>query len=443
MKLPIILRNDKGKIGRGFLTVEIMIAFSIFTLFTISTFTLISSIQNMKIWSIKELIKLKNSVQIMDDFIDNSVLSSDLNVSMYGNDSFKIGIEPFNIIHSDLINSWGRDTCFPRINFDQKKIQYFDKGIDLGIGNISTDLEVRNNIIYLTTDSATASKPDLYIINAENPSNPIIISSLNTGPGLRAIEVAGPYAYVANSGTTAQLQIIDIHNRSSPMLVSKFRLPLPQASTSPTIGNSIFYNKGFIYLGTMKWDGPEFNIIDVSNPLFPILVGNSETNTLINDIYIRENRAYLATSDMGQMRVLDISNKGNPILLFTFSPNGWQTQEGKTIDLFENRLNLGRTVGGFNVKANHEIFTFATSSVFTSYFSQDIPGGVYGILSRPPNIFLLTHFSTHEFQVWDSDLKNKIYDFPLGNMSLKMICDQSSIFFATGNEKGISIIKLN
>ncbi len=193
----------------------------------------------------------------------------------------------------------------------------------------------------------------------------------------------------------------------------------------------------------MKWDGPEFNIIDVSNPLSPILVGSFETNTLINDIYIRENRAYLATSDIGQMRILDISNKNNPILLFTFSPSGWQTQEGRTIDLFENRLNLGRTVGGFNVKANHEIFTFATSSVFTSYFSQDIPGGVYGILSRFPNIFLLTHSSNHEFQVWDSDLKNKIYDFPLGNMPMKMVCDQSSFFFATGNEKGISIIKLN
>ena len=70
---------------------------------------------------------------------------------------------------------------------------------------------------------ATALKPDFYIINAENPSNPTIISSLNTGPGLNAIEVAGPYVYVANSGTTAQLQIIDIHDRNTPILISKFK----------------------------------------------------------------------------------------------------------------------------------------------------------------------------------------------------------------------------
>lgn len=419
-----------------------MMAFSLFTLFAISIFTWNLSIQKIKIWSSQELIKLKNAVHLMDNFINNSIISPDLNIFKYGNDSHSISIEPFEIIKSDLIGSWGRDSCMPRLYFDQSKIQYSNRGVDLGSGNKSTDLEVRNNIIYLTADSPYASSPDFYIIDAVDRLNPIIISSLNTGPGLNSLEIAGPYSYVANSGTTAQLQIIDLHDRTTPLLISKFKLPLPQASTTPPFGVSIFFSRGFIYLGTTKWDGNEFNIIDVTNPHAPFLVGSFETNTLVNDIYIEDDIAYLATSDARQMRILDISDKTNPRLLDSFSSSGWQTQEGKVLNLFENILNLGRTVGGFNVKTNHEIFTFSTSTIISNYISKDIPGGVYGILSRPPNMFLLTHSIQHEFQVWSSNLENEIYNLSLGVMPIKMTCDWSSLFFATGDQKGISIIDL-
>ncbi len=450
MKLPITSIINISKIpartnftnNSGFLIVEIMIAFSLFTLFTISTFTLISSIQNLKIWSSRELIKLKDSAYIMDNFIRNRIFLPDIHIFMYGNDSFLIQNEPFTITYSDLLNAWGGNNCSPRIHFNPARMEYFSQGINLGVGNVSTDLEVRNNIVYLTANSATVSKPDFYIIDAKNASNPIIMASINTGPGLNALEIAGPYVYVANAGTTAQLQIIDIHNRNAPTLISQFKLPLPEASTSPPIGTSIFYNKGFVYLGTTKWNGQEFSIIDVNDPRAPYLVGSFETNTLINDIFFRENRAYIATSDIGQMRVLDISDKSSPQLLFSFSPSGWQTQEGKILDFFENSLGLGRTVGGFNVKTNHEAFIFAKSSIFTDYSSQDIPGGIYGMLLRQPNVFLLTHSLLHEFQVWDFNMKNKIFDLSLGTMPVKMICDWSTLFFATGDQKAISILKL-
>ena len=432
MRLPTTsITSYKNNLG--FLTVEIIIAFSLFILFTISTFALDSSIRQLKTWSVNRLAYIKES-------------SEKLNIStttlMYGNDSTIISSGPFSITTSDFANAWGQSSCSPRITFDKNKTALYTSGISLGTGNKSTDVEVRNSIVYVTADSSTQSQSDFFIIDATIPTSTKIVSSLNTGPGLSAITVAGQYAFVANTSSLSQMQAINMSNRSSPSIVAELKLPLPEASTTPTQGKSVFYRNGFIYLGTAKWDGPEFYIIDVSNPVNPIIVGNFETSTLVNDIYVVGNTAYLATSDEYQLRVLDVSNKNYPQLTYTSSPTGWQTQEGKVLDYFEKTLLFGRTVGGFNVTANHEAFIFSSTSPQNVAHSKDIPGGIYGILYRDPHIFLLTHSANAEFQVFDDSLRNKIFSKALSSTPVAMACDWSTLYFATGDSGGLSILQL-
>ncbi|HEY9583758.1 MAG TPA: hypothetical protein VJI66_02240 [Candidatus Paceibacterota bacterium] len=398
MKSQIILQN------RGFLTTEIMLAFSLMTIFTISTFTLLFSTQELKMWSLNELERLES--------------------------------EPLVYAYSDYIEDFGRNSCLDKIDFDEDKIKYFPDGLSIGLSNKSSDIEVRNGIIYLTADATSLSPHDFFIIDSRDMS---IISSINTGPGVSAIEVAGPYVFLAESSTINQLQILDIHDRRAPRLISEIKLPLPTATTTAPFATSIFYSKGFIYLGTEKWDGAEFSVIDVSDVHDPTVVGSLETGTLINDIYVSGNTAYLAGSDNKQMRIVDISDKSQPVLIDSFSPSGWQTQEGKVLDYFQGAIGLGRTVGGFNVEGNHEAFVFFKSS---EIFSRDVPGGVYGMLLRDNNIFLLTHDLQNEFQVFDKNLDNKIFELPLGQSPVKMACDGSNLFFATGGNTGVSILKL-
>ena len=439
MKLPIISQNRifkssrVFKSNRGFLIVEIMLAFSLFILFTISMLTLYSSMHRLKIWSLKELDKMKNLVMKIDNKID-------LNSTRYGNNTYLLNNELFRISQSDYINSWGRDSCNPRLVFDKNKYKYFSNGIDIEISNSSTDIEVRNDIVYLTADSSISSKKDLYIIDAKDSKNLNVISSMNTGPGVSAIEVAGPYIFLAQISTINQMQVIDIHDRLNPKLISQLKLPLPTATTTAPFASSIFYSNNYVFLGTEKWNGAEFSIISVLDIYNPVVVGVFETNTLINDIYIYDQKAYLATSDEKQMRVLDISDKSNPRLIDSFSSSGWQTQQGKVIDYFEENIGLGRTVGGFNVKTNHESFLFSSTSLISS---KDITTGVYGMLIRLSNIFLLTHNLDHEFQILDHKLKDIIFDIPLFNNPVRMVCDKDSIFFATGDSKGLSILNLN
>ena len=126
MKSQIILQN------RGFLTAEIMLAFSLMTIFTISTFTLMSSVGELKVWSLNELERLES--------------------------------EPSIITYSDYILDFGRNSCSVKIDFDEDKINYFPEGSSIGVSNKSSDIEVRNGIIYLTADATSLSPQDFFII---------------------------------------------------------------------------------------------------------------------------------------------------------------------------------------------------------------------------------------------------------------------------------------
>lgn len=437
MKSQTIFQNNiRISPSKGFVIVEIMIAFSVFIFFTVSTFSLVSSMNALRIWSIKELDRME---KLVSDF-NNGAYE---NVIRYGNDSFINSNALFSLSKSDYIKAWGRNTCDRNLNFDKEKIKYFDKGIDVASSNPSTDLEVRSGIVYLTTDSNTASYPDFYIVDTKDASSPKIMSSINTGPGLSAVEVAGPYAFVAQASTINQIQILDIHDRTKPSIISQLRIPAPTPTTTLPFAKSIFYSKGYIFVGTSKWDGSEFSIIDVSNIKTPVPVGQFETGTLVNDIYVENNKAYLASSDEKQLRVLDVNDKQHPFLLDTFSPTGWQTQEGKVIDFFEGSMSFGRTVGGFNVLTNYEFFKFSsTTDMLSSSNHMDVPGGVYGVLQRPQYNFLLTHQSSKELQIFNSSMSQKIFEQPISSLVTKMACDGHDLYFSTGDSRGFSILKL-
>jgi hypothetical protein len=427
MKSPVISRT------KGFLVSEVMIAFALAILFLTSAIVLSVSSQELK----KAAEKNIEYRELLKNNTGSTTLLTKFN---YGNDTIEQKNTLISIAASDFENGWGRETCDPRLQFDASKVEVISHVNDLGAGNKSTDLEVRNGVAYISMDSSQTSLPDLYILDVHDPHHPLLLSSINTGPGIAALEVAGPYVYAANVSTTNQLQIIDITNRLAPKLISKFKLPLPNASSTPPLGSSLFYNKGYVYLGTEKWDGDEFSIIDVHIPTNPRFVGSYKTNTLINDIYVAGTEAYLAASDMGQMRVMDIQNPASIQLLSQFSPSGWETQQGKTISFFEDGLFLGRTVGGFNVLTNHEAFNFSSTTELLN--SRDVPGGVYGIVYRPPYFYLATHSLGHEFQVWNSSLNQQVFDTSLGFNPQKIVCDNNTFYFATGDEWGIALMHI-
>lgn len=294
-----------------------------------------------------------------------------------------------------------------------------------------SDLEVRNNIGYVSTDSTRASDPDIIILNIASSSSPNIISSINTGPGVTSLSLVDQRIFAAIPSTVSQIHLIEIDLFQNLSLDNKYTLPLPSTTTIPTTASSIFYYNNHVYVGTEKWDGDEFNILDISSTDNINKDGGLEIGSKITDIFIWDGIAYLATAAKDQLIVVDIRDSENPKILKTFSPSGWSRQEGKRILLFEENTIFGRTSGGFDIASDHELFSDAPTSSDQLDFSQshNISGGVYGIIQDRFHTYIASRKVGHELQIFSRDIAmGPIESYSLPVSPQVLTCDNEKLY---------------
>ena len=126
-------------------------------------------------------------------------------------------------------------------------------------------------------------------------------------------------------------------------------------------------------------------------------MGSYEVGADINDIYVLDNTAYLATANDGEeVLVLDVANPASISEVGGF--NAVSGEDGKSVYLVGNKLYLGRTSGSND-------FVIADASVLQSIqqLSSNNLGGVSvnGIVTRDYLAFLATSDSNSEFQIWN------------------------------------------
>lgn len=268
--------------------------------------------------------------------------------------------------------------------------------VNLGPGESATGLRVVNKIVFMTAQASDRSKPDFFVVDATNGSSPVILSSLDTGPGLLSIDVNGNYAYVGNSDTSKQLQIINISNKSNPSLVTSVNLP--GVSGSGAVGNTVFYGYSKIFVGTKQASGPEFFIIDVSNSASPQVLGSYNIGADVNNIYVYGNIAYLATSnDSKEVDVFDVSNPASIKEIGSF--NAIAGDDGASLWLSGgNTLYLGRSSG-----SNDFVIVDVTTLALPAQLSSSNLSGtsINGIRVYGGLAFLATSDSNKEFQIWN------------------------------------------
>lgn len=194
---------------------------------------------------------------------------------------------------------------------------------DLGPGNEGTDIDIKNLVIFMTAKASAAAKDDFFSIDVSNPNSPTKLASINTGAGLESISIRGNYAYVAGKGTS-QLQVIDVSNPSNPTLVANKSM---QGVSED--GKSVFALDEIVLIGSLQSSGNELQIFSISNPLNPTFINSIEIGSDVNDIYVDNGRAYVASSKTtGEISIYDISNPSSPQLLTTINDQG--TEPGLT-----------------------------------------------------------------------------------------------------------------
>lgn len=294
-----------------------------------------------------------------------------------------------------------------------------------------SDVEVRGNFAYMTSDTSRPADPDIIIASIDGPDMDIY-TSVNTGPGLSSLALAGNRIYASMTSRTAQLQIIRIAPSISGINVeNNYKLPLPYATATPALGSAVFYDNKLVYLGTEKWDGDEFNIIDVSDPSKPVRIGGFETGSKVTAIFVRSGIAYIAASDESQLWVLDVRDPTNPTLVHSLKPSGWQRQEGSSVAVFEDGLSFGRTSGGFNIKQDMELFNWAATSTASLGFhrSADVSGGIYGIIPDRFRVYVASRSSNNEIQIFNHDLSTTtVQNFSLPTLPQTIACDRDNIY---------------
>jgi len=370
--------------------------------------------------------------------------------------TWHIGPRAFRIslstILTNISGALSGETCSLTLTGDWAHPQLLGSA-DTGQGNNGTDVDVLNKKAYITTDASVASKDDLSIVDVSDPTkaNLPIVGSVNTGPGLAGVRVAGKYAYVANISTVSQLQVIDISNPSVPTVVTNVKV-IPAGDTA--VGNSIYYANKKIYLGLTKSIGPEFIVIDVSDPLHPIKKASYETNTQINAITVSNGIAYVAVPDdpssatPEQLRLLDVSHadSGSIAPINTFSYPNASTMSGESVYLSKDGTFLYFGRGGANSAKNPEFFVLNVSdpNSIAQMSGKYIKSSVNAIVVRSNLAFLWTTDTNHNFQIWNLNDMSSLN--PYGSLNTQQIaaggfdCEGNFIYVAHHSNKALQII---
>jgi hypothetical protein len=168
----------------------------------------------------------------------------------------------------------------------------------ISIANVDTPgnsqrLFKSENLIYIADGNSGLS-----IVDVSNPRNPLLRRTFSTSNYTTDVYVVGAYAYVA---TENSFLVIDISNTSSPVL----------KKTLSMTAHSILIKGSLAYVAC--WESG-LKIIDITNPLEPIVIGNCNTPGYAAGIALSGDYAFIADCYQG-MQVVDVSNPLSPKLI--------------------------------------------------------------------------------------------------------------------------------
>jgi len=313
----------------------------------------------------------------------------------------------------------GGSTCSSVLSGDWKNpIQkFYEFGKDLLVpsdpssGFPITDISAASGKLYVTVNNTDGNNfPNFFIFDISNSNiKPVFLTSVDNDTsvkaGLNAITVAGKYAYVANANgsnfstctTCGQLQIIDI-SATPPQVKKTFKIPGVIGKNGQSIGQSIFYKNAYVYLGLAKTlSGPEFNVINVQDPLNPIYKGGYSVGNGVNKIFVKNNYAYIATPNSENMTIIDVViDPANPTRVGGYSPSGGSN--GESITVVGSTAYLGRTFGTnefyiLNVQNPGSISVLGSKDIGTGSNTS-----INGLIIRDYLAFLITKV---KFEIWN------------------------------------------
>ena len=178
---------------------------------------------------------------------------------------------------------------------------YFDPG---SYTFCSPVLTIENDKVYLTTGNI------LRVIDVSDPTQPIEAFSFNMEGAtcFRDVIADSPYVYLGEQ--SLQEVLILEHNVTDSLAIISII----------DIGDvrGLFLSDEMLYIAIGS--GGDLHIYSVSDPGEPILKGTFDSWDIANNVFVKNNKAYLANGTRG-LRIIDVSDSMNPVELGVYDPN--------------------------------------------------------------------------------------------------------------------------
>ncbi|MCW1310024.1 MAG: tail fiber domain-containing protein, partial [Candidatus Nanoarchaeia archaeon] len=170
------------------------------------------------------------------------------------------------------------------------------------------------------------------------------------------VYVSGKYVYLLN-GYTDELEILDISDPFNPFLIGSYSLP--------TNGKGISVNGRYAYVAVGNYG---LYIIDISDPSSPSFVASYDTSGSSYDVYVSGRYAYVADGTSG-LNVIDVSNQNNPVLIGAYNTDG----RAFSVYVSGKYAYIADDYGGFDVvDISDPANPFLVGSYTTSGYATDV-----------------------------------------------------------------------
>jgi Tfp pilus assembly protein PilV len=171
--------------------------------------------------------------------------------------------------------------------------------------------------VYVGTKKSGGGK-EFHIVDVTDPYHLSLVGDLEIGEDVNGIFVKEDKAYLATSDSD-ELIIVDIIDPADLSIHSTFGVPgnSEDGKTVYIVGDKLYLGR---LIGGKHTNHHEFHILDITDTLNPSNLGSVDLATSLNDIVVRSNLAFLATSlPNSEFQIWDISDPAAPSLFTTFN----------------------------------------------------------------------------------------------------------------------------
>lgn len=174
----------------------------------------------------------------------------------------------------------------------------------------------------------------LRIIDVSAPARPVEVRHLNMEAAC-CVHIQDHYAYVADLG----LRIIDVADPRAPVEIAFCQ--------TPGVAYGVHVNGSYAYVAD-DWCG--LRVIDISDPRNPHEIGCTETPGYAWNVYVKGSFAYVSACDAG-LYVIDVRDPTTPRSIAHYAT----TNDALHAYVTGSHVYVASAAGGLQIYANHAI----------------------------------------------------------------------------------------